>query len=101
MDSPREYTREEIRAHMFAQNGRNWEMTPEDIQAADNAIDTALERLGKTAGGDRLTVDNADYFDLAANAAWYILNGRWPEFEQNYSGDLLILRLREAFGCGK
>lgn len=91
----------DIRKALLERQGVNWTLTDEDIRAYDAAIDTALERLGRIAGKDRLCVNSADALDLVCSAAWYIRENRWPEFLESYRSDLLILRLREAFSCGK
>ena len=70
------------------------------VAALENAIRTAYHRLREYAGGRELDMDNPDYLDLCCNAAWYIREGRWPEFVSGYAEDLQLLRWREAFGIG-
>ena len=93
-------TKDALRSALLDKHGINWPLTADELRAYDSAIDTALSRLGKFAGSEKLCIFDADTLDLLLSAAWYVREDRWPEFVENYRSDLLTLRLREAFDCG-
>ena len=78
-----------------------WE--PDAKQRANvlNAIEEAQSYLRKFAGNSGITFETGDLRTLLITCAWYIVENKRAEFEQEYSGDLIGLRLEEGFGCGK
>lgn len=91
---------EKVWKAMMAVRTITWEPSSDDRLAVNNAIQAAYRRLCEYAGGKALDLDNPDYLDLVCNAAWYIREERWPEFQSGYAEDLRMLRWREVFGCG-
>ena len=61
----------------------------------------AMAHLRKIAGNPGLDFSDPDDRSLLITCAWYFLENLRSEFDQEYNGDLIILRLREGFGCGK
>lgn len=89
-----------IRDTMLAMRGINWELSNEENIAVESAVKTAVARIQDIAGASSLNVEEPDILDLVCNAAWYIREQRWPEFLSGYSGDLTVLRFKEALGNG-
>ena len=65
------------------------------------ACEEAVAHLRKIAGNPGLDFSDADDRTLLIDCAWYILERQRAAFDVEYSGDLIMLRLREAHGCGK
>lgn len=63
--------------------------------------DEAMAHLRKFAGNPELDFEDPDDRNLAVTCAWYFLENQRAEFDREYSGDLIALRMKEAFGCGK
>lgn len=78
-----------------------WE--PDDKLKANvlNAIEEAQSYLRKIAGNSEVSFETGDYRTLLICCAWYIVENKRAEFEAEYAGDLIDLRLEEGFGCGK
>lgn len=66
-----------------------------------SAVEEACAHLQKVAGNPDLDFSDPDDRNLAIDCAWYFLENRRAEFDREYSSDLISLRLREGFGCGK
>lgn len=65
------------------------------------AAEEAMAHLRSFAGNPNLDFEDLDDRNLAVTCAWYFLENQRAEFDREYSGDLINLRLKEAFGCGK
>lgn len=78
-----------------------WEPDAKQKQNIVNAMDEAQSYLLSVAGSDMLTFDEGEKRTLFIACTWYFVENKRAEFEQEYSGDLLMLRLTEGFGCGK
>lgn len=80
--------------------------TPEeDVQGflpnVKASVEEAVAHLRSISGNPQLKFDDPDDRNLVITCAWYFLENQRAEFDQTYSGDLIALRLKEAFGCGK
>lgn len=65
------------------------------------SCEEAMAHLRKIAGNPDLDFSDPDDRTLLIDCAWYVLERQRAEFDREYSGDLIILRLREAHSCGK
>lgn len=65
------------------------------------ACEEAVSHLRKIAGNQNLDFSDPDDRNLLIDCAWYFLENLRPEFDREYNGDLINLRFREGFGCGK
>lgn len=80
--------------------------TPEEddpgfLRNVRSAAEEAMAHLRKIAGNPELDFEDPDDRNLAVTCAWYFLENQRAEFDREYSGDLISLRMSEAFGCGK
>lgn len=84
-------------------NRMNVTWIPDDAMRrnVENAIEEAQDYLRKVAGNPGLSFAAGDLRGLMATCAWYIIENKKADFIQEYSGELLGLRLREGFNCGK
>ncbi|MGM9660767.1 MAG: hypothetical protein ACI3WQ_09220 [Faecousia sp.] len=71
------------------------------MRNVNNAVEEACAHLQKVAGNPDLDFTDPDDRNLVIDCAWYFLENRRAEFDREYSGDLINLRMREGFGCGK
>lgn len=78
-----------------------WEPDVKQAQNIRNAIEEARGLLCKTADNYELTFESGDERTLLITCTQYIVESKRAEFEREYSGDLILLRLEEGFGCGK
>ena len=60
-----------------------------------------MAHLRSFAGNPELDFEDPDDRNLAITCAWYFLENQRAEFDREYSGDLINLRMKEVFGCGK
>ena len=67
----------------------------------ENAIEEAQDYLRNVAGNPGLSFAAGELRGLMATCAWYIIENKKADFIQEYAGELLGLRLREGFSCGK
>ncbi|MCI7810212.1 hypothetical protein MR626_13190 [bacterium] len=74
---------------------------PEYLYNVRSACEEAMAHLRKIAGNPGLDFSDPDDRTLLIDCAWYILERQRAAFDIEYSGDLIMLRLREAHGCGK
>lgn len=65
------------------------------------ACEEAMAHLRKISGNPGLDFSDPDDRNLLIDCAWYFLENLRSEFDREYGGDLINLRLREGFGCGK
>lgn len=91
----------ELRDAYLARHNINWDPSADYLQNIDSAIAEAAASLRKIAANPELSLIGDSIRGLCVEYAWYIMEHRKPEFEQDYASDLLILRLTEGFGCGK
>lgn len=84
-------------------NRRNITWQPDDKmeQNTRDAMEEAKGYLRKIAGNPDLTFYDGELRNLFITCAWYFVENKRAEFEQEYSGDLIALRMEEGFGCGK
>lgn len=80
--------------------------TPEEddpgfLRNVRDAVEEAVAHLRSFAGNPKLTFEDAEDRNLVITCAWYFLENQRAEFDRVYSGDLIALRMKEAFGCGK
>lgn len=78
-----------------------WELDEKAAQNIKNAIEEALDYLRKIAGNPELSFDSGELRNLIIACAWYFVENKRAEFASEYSGELISLRLEEAFDCGK
>lgn len=78
-----------------------WQPDEKMEQNIRNAMEEAAGYLRKIAGNPEITFYEGDLRSLFIACAWYFVENKRAEFEQEYSGDLIALRLEEGFGCGK
>lgn len=78
-----------------------WEPDDKLKNNIQEAIREAHSYLCSIAGNDTLSFDDGEKRTLLIACTWYIIENKRAEFSQEYSGDLLMLRLEEGFGCGK
>lgn len=78
-----------------------WEPDEKLKDNIEQAIEEASSFLRSIAGNDEISFDDGEKRTLLIACAWYIIENKRAEFEQEYSGDLIALRLLEGFGCGK
>lgn len=84
-------------------NRRNITWLPDEQteQNTRNAIEEATDYLRKIAGNPNLTFYKGELRGLLITCAWYFVENKRADFAQEYSGELIALRLEEGFGCGK
>lgn len=78
-----------------------WDPDEKTERNIRNAMEEAEGYLRKIAGNPNLTFYEGDLRSLFISCAWYFVENKRAEFAQEYSGDLISLRLEEGFGCGK
>ena len=81
--------------------GYTWELDAKQEQNVVDAIEEAEALLRARAGSPELDLTGPEYIGLLINCAWYIVNKRRAEFEEDYGPEIVNLRLSEGFGCGK
>ena len=81
--------------------GYTWELDPKTEANVKAAIEEAEALLRARAGSPELDLTSPEYIGLFVTCAWYLVNHRRTEFEEDYNGELVNLRLVEGFGCGK
>lgn len=94
-------TQYEVYRRALNRMGFTWEL---DMQQADNvkaAIEEAEALLRARAGSPALDLTVPEHIGLLINCAWYLVNNRRAEFEEDYRAEIVNLRLVEGFGCGK
>lgn len=78
-----------------------WEPDEKTAKNIKNAIGEARDYLRSVAGNPTLTFGKGEKRNLLITCTWYFLESKRADFIQEYSGELMNLRLEEAFGCGK
>lgn len=78
-----------------------WEPDEKLKQNIRNAIEEAHSYLCHMAGNYLLSFDYGEKRTLLITCAWYIVENKRADFEREYSGDLIALRMEEGFGCGQ
>ena len=71
------------------------------MRNVNRAVEESCAHLRRIAGNPELDFSAPDDRNLVIDCAWYFLENRRAEFDREYSGELIALRLREGFGCGK
>ena len=78
-----------------------WEPDEKLQQNIRNAIEEAHSYLCHMAGNYLLSFEHGEKRTLLITCAWYIVENKRADFEREYSGDLIALRMEEGFGCGQ
>ena len=78
-----------------------WEPDEKAAQNIKLAMDEAADFLRNRAGSSTLSFAEGENRALFIVCTFYIISNKKAEFEQEYSGELLGLRLQEGFNCGK
>lgn len=92
---------EEVYARALNRMGYTWELDEKQKADVQAAIEEAEALLRARAGSPELDLTGPEYIGLLINCAWYIVNKRRAEFEEDYRAEIVNLRLVEGFGCGK
>ena len=89
--------------YKLALNRMNYTWDLDEAQKAnvEAAIEEAEALLRDRAGNKTLDLTVPEYRGLLINCAWYIVNNRRAEFEEDYRAEIVSLRLVEGFGSGK
>lgn len=94
-------TKEQVYARALNRMGYTWKLDNETEGNIMDAIEEAEALLRDRAGSPELDLTGPEYIGLLINCAWYIVNKRRAEFEEDYRAEIVNLRLAEGFGCGK
>ena len=94
-------TPEEVYTRALNRMGYTWTLDEKTEANVKAAIEEAEALLRARAGSPALDLTGPEYIGLFMTCAWYIVNNRRIEFEEDYNGELVHLRLVEGFGCGK
>ena len=88
---------------LIAKKGLSWQDGDSTADAnATNAARSVMARLQNISGAPApLNFERPDLLDLAVEAAWYTMEGQWPQFRMDYLAELNMLRLREGFRLGQ
>lgn len=78
-----------------------WKPDPSMEMNIRSAIEEAQDHLRSIAGNKELSFESGMNRTLLITCSWYIIENKRAEFDQEYSSDLLMLRLTEGFDCGK
>ncbi len=81
--------------------GYTWELDEKTEANVKAAIEEAEALLRARAGSPELDLTSPEYIGLFMTCVWYLVNHRRGEFEEDYNGEIVNLRLVEGFGCGK
>ena len=92
-----------VQVYMMALNrmGYTWDLDEKQAENVKAAIEEAEALLRDRAGKKDLDLNCPEYRGLLINCAWYLVNNRRAEFEEDYNAEIVNLRLSEGFGCGK
>ena len=94
-------TKEQVYARACNRMGYTWELDDKTKTNVTAAIEEAEALLRARAGSPALDLTGPEYIGLFINCAWYLVNNRRAEFEEDYRAEIVNLRLAEGFGCGK
>lgn len=94
-------TPEEVYDRALNRMGYTWDLDLKQEDDVKAAIEEAEALLRARAGSPELDLTGPEYIGLLINCAWYIVNKRRAEFEEDYRAEIVNLRLVEGFGCGK
>ena len=94
-------TKEQVYARALNRMGYTWELDQKTEANVKAAIEEAEAMLRARAGSPTLDLTGPEYIGLFVTCAWYLVNNRRIEFEEDYSAELIHLRLSEGFNCGK
>lgn len=94
-------TPEQVYDRALNRMGYTWELDEKTKANVKAAIEEAEALLRARAGSPELDLTSPEYIGLFINCAWYLVNNRRVEFEEDYNGEIVNLRLVEGFGCGK
>ena len=78
-----------------------WDPDARMAQNIQKAIEEAQSYLRSIAGNSELAFESGEKRGLMIACAWYFVENKRADFEQEYKGELISLRLTEGFGCGK
>lgn len=78
-----------------------WEPDEKTQKNVRNAMEEAMSYLRSVAGNNALSFEEGEKRSLFITCAWYFVENKRAEFIQEYTGELVMLRLTEGFGCGK
>ncbi len=81
--------------------GYTWDLDEKQEANVKAAIEEAEALLRDRAGNAELDLTVPEYRGLLINCAWYLVNHRRAEFEEDYRNEIVNMRLAEGFGCGK
>lgn len=78
-----------------------WDPDEATVINIRHAIEEAEDYLRKDAGNPQLSFESGENRQLLIACAWYFAENKRAEFAAEYLSELLDLRLREGFGCGR
>jgi len=94
-------TPEQVYARALNRMGYTWKLDEKTEANVKAAIEEAEALLRARSGNSTLDLTVPEYIGLFINCAWYLVNNRRTEFEEDYCAEIVNLRLSEGFGCGK
>lgn len=77
-----------------------WEPDEKTARNIKNAIEEAQDYLRDYADNLALPFEHGERRNLLITCAWYFAENKRAEFTTEYSSELILLRLKEACGCG-
>lgn len=78
-----------------------WDVDAKTAENIRNAIEEAMDYLRSHAGNPALAFGSGELRQLLITCAWYFVENKRADFYMEYRAELLMLRLKEGFGCGK
>lgn len=93
-------TKDELYGLVLNRMGYTWGLDQKQEANVRAAIEEAEALLKARAGNERIDLTAPEYRGLLINCTWYLVNNRRTEFEEDYRGEIVNLRLSEGFGCG-
>lgn len=94
-------TAKQVYTRALNRMGYTWQLDAQQEANVKAAIEEAEALLRARAGSPELDLTSPEYIGLLINCAWYLVNNRRAEFEEDYCAEIVNLRLSEGFGCGK
>lgn len=78
-----------------------WDPDTKTLEKVLDAMEEAQMLLRSYAGNYELTFEEGEHRGLFIVCTWYLAENKRADFEADYSGELINLRMTEGFGCGK
>ena len=78
-----------------------WAPDAKQARNIENAIEEARGYLTSVSGNSGVSFEGGELRGLLITCAWYFVENKRADFILEYRDELIGLRLREGFGCGK